>query len=531
MSVSALPLGHGPSDWRQSWRLLAAAFGLGALALGYLFWQEIDGAYRVWIGSTAYSHCFLVLPVALYLVWERRGVLSGAVPAPDFRVLLLLPFLSAAWLLAAVLNVLEGQQFLLMTMVQVMLLGVLGWRLYRSLLGPFLYLYLLVPSGEFLVPSLQDVTAKFVVWLLALFQVPTFSDGIVISIPEGDFIVAEACAGLRFLIASIAFAAFFSMMVYRSWRRRAAFLALAIIVPVFANGIRAWGIIELAHLTNDVTAVEADHVIYGWGFFSAIILLLIFIGLRFADGGPVWPAAKQASSAPGFALRTPLVATALAVALAALGPLYTGFLESARWRLDLAEVAPPSVAAPWQADAASSDSWQPLVISPDREFRDSFSAGDRQVQRYLALYDAYGRHNNLVRSPNRIYDEDNWSRTTLGSATVTVDGKPATVSTATLRYDNHQRLVWYFYVVDGVVTGNAAEAKLRQARLILAGRPSVSAFVAIATEDPMTPDGHPERVLADFLSRMEPLAPYLEATRAHAPSVAAVVAGVAAGGG
>jgi exosortase A len=521
MSVSALPLGRGPRDWRQSWRMLGAAFGLGALALGYLFWQEIAGAYRVWLGSTAYSHCFLVLPVALYLLWERRKVLADAVPEPDFRVLLLLPFLSGAWLLAAILNVLEGQQFLLMAMVQVMLLGVLGWRLYRRLLGPLLYLFLLVPSGEFLVPSLQDITAKFVVWLLALFHVPTFSDGIVISIPEGDFIVAEACAGLRFLIASIAFAAFFSLMVYRSWWRRAAFLSLSVIVPVFANGIRAWGIIELAHLTDDITAVEADHVIYGWGFFSAIILLLIFIGLRFADGGPAWPEPKQ-ENARGFALRTPLIATGLAVALAALGPLYTGFLESSRWRLDLAQASAPSVTAPWQADAGNSDTWQPLVVSPDREFRDSFTlgsaGGDRQVQRYMALYDAYGRHNNLVRSPNRVYDEDTWARTTLGTTTVTIDGKPATVNTAILRNGGRQRLVWYFYVVDGTVTANAAEAKLRQARVILAGRSGVSAFVAIAADDPMTPDGHPERVLADFLNHMQPLAPYLDAVRVAAPS-------------
>jgi EpsI family protein len=326
---------------------------------------------------------------------------------------------------------------------------------------------------------------------------------------------------LRFLIASIAFAAFFSMMVYRSWWRRAAFLSLSVVVPVFANGIRAWGIIELAHLTDDVTAVEADHVIYGWGFFSAIILLLIFIGLRFADGGPVWPESKQ-ENARGFALRTPIIATGLAVALAALGPLYTGFLESSRWRLDLAQAAAPSVSAPWQADANSSDSWQPLVIAPDREFRDSFTrtsaGGDRQVQRYIALYDAYGRHNNLVRSPNRIYDEDTWARTTLGSANVTIDGKPATVNTAVLRNGNRQRLVWYFYIVDGTVTANAAEAKLRQARVILAGRSGVSAFVAVAVDDPMTPDGHPERTLADFLSHMQPLAPYLDAVRMQAPS-------------
>jgi exosortase len=154
MTVSALPFGSG-RDGRQSWQVFGGALALGALIMGYLFWQEIAGAYRVWIGSTAFSHCFLVLPVALYLMWERRSVLVGVAPQPDFRVLLLLPVLSVAWLLAAVLNVLEGQQFILMTMVQVILLGVLGWRIYRLLLGPFLYLYLLVPSGEFLVPSLQ----------------------------------------------------------------------------------------------------------------------------------------------------------------------------------------------------------------------------------------------------------------------------------------------------------------------------------------------------------------------------------------
>ena len=144
-----------------------------------------------------------------------------------------------------------------------------------------------------------------------------------ISIPEGDFIIAEACAGLRFLIASIAFGAFFAVMVYRSWWRRLAFLALSMIVPIIANGIRAWGILYIAHLTNDVVAVEADHVVYGWGFFSAIILLLIVIGTRFSDGGPALSAAKApAAPAPGFGVRAPVIATALAVALAALGPIY-----------------------------------------------------------------------------------------------------------------------------------------------------------------------------------------------------------------
>ena len=523
MTVSTLSLGHGPNDARQSWRMFGGALALAAVLLGYFFWQEIIGATGG-LGSTAFSHCFLVLPVVGYLIWERRGVLAGAVPVPDFRVLLLLPFLSVAWLLAAVLNILEGQQFLLMTMVQVMLLSVLGWRLYRLLLGPFLYLYLLVPSGEFLVPSLQDVTARFVVWLLGVFH------GADLFGRHRDLDPRRRLHRRRSLCRPALpdrfdrFRGVLSMVVYRSWWRRAAFLALAVTVPVFANGVRAWGIIELAHLTNDVTAIEADHIIYGWGFFSAIILLLIFVGTRFADGGPVQPERQPGRVFPAFALRAPIVATVAAVALSALGPIYAGFLESARWRIDLAQATPPAIAAPWHLDAGSSDTWQPLVISPDREFRDAFTKGDRQVQRYMALYDAYGRHNNLVRSPNRIYDEDNWARTTLGTTTVTIDGQPATINTAKIRYQNHDRLVWYFYVVSGHVTSNPLDAKVRQAELILSGRSEVSAFVALATEDPDTPEGHPERVLADFLGATEPLAPYLATTREHAPSGAPLAA-------
>ncbi|MGH6967663.1 MAG: exosortase A, partial [Stellaceae bacterium] len=305
MSVSTVESRAGAAPWR----MLGAALLLTALALGGLFWHEIVGAWRVWVVSPTYNHCFLVLPIALYLVWDRRATLDVP-PRADFRALLLLPVLSLAWLGAAVLGVLELQQLVFVTIVQAVLLAVLGWPLYKRLLGPLLYLYLLVPSGQVLVPTLQDVTARFAVWMLQLFHVPVFSDGIMISIPEGDFIIAEACAGLRFLIASIAFGAFFALLVYRSWWKRAAFMAASLVVPIFANGLRAFGIIYLGHLTDDVTAVEADHIIYGWGFFTLILFLLIVIGMRFADRRQ--PVAHAAAPAGAFAVRASLVALAAA---------------------------------------------------------------------------------------------------------------------------------------------------------------------------------------------------------------------------
>src|SRR5215469_12469222 len=257
------------SSW-STWLTAGAALVVAALALCLLFSAEARGAYEVWVGSTAYSHCFLVLPVAVYLAWTRRDALERLVPQPELKWLLLLAPLSLLWMSAALISVLELQQLLVVSMFEVIALAVLGVAVYRAMLTPLLYLFFLVPFGDFLVPSLQDWTATFAVTGLRLVGVPVYWDGLLIEVPSGNFVVAEACAGLRFLIASLAFGVFFSALVYRSRARWIAFIALSIIVPIIANGFRAFGIIGLSELTNNATAVEADHLIYGWVFFTAV---------------------------------------------------------------------------------------------------------------------------------------------------------------------------------------------------------------------------------------------------------------------
>ena len=91
---------HHSAPWRP-WRDLIPALGLAALVLGAVFWREIGGAWRVWLSSPTYNHCFLVLPIALYMIWDRRRFFAGEIPRPDFRALVLLPLLSFAWLLMA----------------------------------------------------------------------------------------------------------------------------------------------------------------------------------------------------------------------------------------------------------------------------------------------------------------------------------------------------------------------------------------------------------------------------------------------
>lgn len=318
-------------------KVAAPALLVGLAALGIIFWREADAALRVWAGSTAYSHCYFVLPIALYLAWDRKESLTGLMPRPlPWIGLLALPA-GIAWFGAERLGITEGRQLVAMTMVEGLFLAVLGWRFFWALSAPLLYLYFLVPFGGWLTPTLQKITAFFIPIGLDFTGITYYMDSFLIEIPEGSFYVAEACAGLRFLIASVAFGVLYSLLIYRTLWKRAAFMLASIVIPIIANGFRALGIVVLGHIMGSAEAAAADHILYGWIFFSIVIVLLIMAGMPFREDEAPLPATAFPDPKPaGFSL-TPVWAAALLAVFAAAGP-------AGAMLLDL-KVAPPVIAS------------------------------------------------------------------------------------------------------------------------------------------------------------------------------------------
>src|SRR6516225_7607028 len=396
------------SSLAPGWWPALILIGVASLVFGVVFQQEITGAVRVWIDSTAYNHCFLVLPLAGFLLWERRSTISSLSPYPALWPLLMMPLLSAIWLVAAVLDIQEGRQLAVVAMFQAVLLTALGSYLYRQLLAPFLFLFFLVPSGAFLVPSLQTITADIAIAGLQFFNIPVFSDGYMIEIPEGPFEIAEACAGLRFLIASIVFGCFFAVVMYRSFLKRAVFIIISVAVPIAANGLRALGIIVLAHLEGSAAAVEADHIIYGWVFFTLVILALIGIGMAFAQRAsrPLPTTVKAFRKAPFWQFA---VAVSVAVLFALAGPAYAHRLDSLYPAGPVPLVHSPEVGAPWRMLAGTRPDWRPLVHGADREFIENVEEpGSGVVIRYLAFYRLRAIGNLLTTTENRLADGSEW---------------------------------------------------------------------------------------------------------------------------
>jgi exosortase/archaeosortase family protein len=170
-------------------------------------------------------------------------------------------------------------------------------------------------------------------------------------------------------------------VIFRSPWRRLIVMTLALVVPVLANGVRAWGIVVLAEYLGSAEAAAADHIIYGWGFFSAIILLLVLAGLPFREDGTP-PALPRHAVPPGRGRPRPAaLAAALvpAVALTAAGPAVAATLayQSSGAEESIARLAPAEGCLPTAGglDCQGFEiSARMLVFSPRANWREVSAA-------------------------------------------------------------------------------------------------------------------------------------------------------------
>ncbi len=480
MNVRALTEAGLTDVWRSG---PAVAASIGVVALGLLFHAEVVAAVYVWSTSTAYNHCFLVIPIVLYLLWDRREVLRDAIANPMPMAALAGIPLAMAWFVAERLGIMEGRQLIAMSFVELLFFIVLGPRLWWQLAGPLLYLYFLVPFGAFLTGPLQDITTVFVDHGLRILHIPAYITGYTIEIPEGTFLIAEACAGLRFLIAAVAFGCLYALLMYRGWLRRAVFIAVSVVVPVIANGFRALGIITLGHLLGSAQAVEADHVLYGWVFFSIVILILIALGLPFRQDQPV-PAPQHPRRMPDWNLFRPaMFGTVGLVLLAAISPAVADALNrtatpdmaSAMPLLEPAGICRAEPAPPTESLGA-----------PGRVVQQRFECGQGMLTLTIEVFSPRSPASQLLAEQRRLTDMD---------GAEDVQSKP-------LNLPNAPQDAWHMIEAAEVTHVAAASlwiegeparlgltGRMRQAWRSIAGSQWAPVLVVVrATSDPRLPD-------------------------------------------
>ena len=259
-----------------------------------------------------------------------------------------------------------------------------------------------VPVGEQLIPYLQEIAADGSVALLQLTGVPLYRSGLYIEIPQGRFLVAEACSGVSFFIASFVIGSLYAYLNLVSTKRRVAFVAISLIFPVLANIVRVYGIILIAYWTDMEHAAGADHLIYGWFFFAFVIVCLLGIGELIRDAS-VQPQTESPVTCSKYYVSLPVL---LCVILSfSSGYLWLYFVDG---RLVSLEPESMTIDIHLQECKEPGFNISPIFNNPNLVWKRSFVSKNGCS---VSLHEAYfnGVDNELISDLNRIYDPENWS--------------------------------------------------------------------------------------------------------------------------
>jgi exosortase len=278
MTQEQIAIGGGSKlDSRRTVSYLT--LGLIGLTL-VVYWPILRAMVEHWQFDPDYSHGFLIVPLALYFAYEKKYELEtsevegswwGVAPLSIGLVLL------AIGQLGSLLTPLRaGFVFTLMGLV----LLLLGRQIFRSLLFPIAFLLLMVPLPKTLVNvvafPLQLIAAEWAVWSLQLFHIPVLLEGNIIHLANGKLFVAEACSGLRSLMALLTLGVVFAHF-FRRGKLIQQLVLVTSTIPI-AIAVNAMRVALTGFLANDYGQEAAGgfiHEFQGMITFSVAFVLLL----------------------------------------------------------------------------------------------------------------------------------------------------------------------------------------------------------------------------------------------------------------
>lgn len=486
----------------RRWIAVFGAFVFACLLSFAAFPDAWLGMARVWWESETYTHGFIALPCAAWMIWRRRRDWAALPQRTWWPALAAVAGCGLLWLAGRLGGVASLEQIAAVALIPSAVLLLSGPAVVRALAFPLVFVFFAVPIGDFLTPIMMDYTADATVTALRWSGVPVYREGLHFMVPTGRWSVVEACSGLRYLIASLALGVLYAYLQFRTLRYRLGFMALAIVVPIVANWVRAYMIVMLGHLSNMKIATGVDHLVYGWLFFGIVMGLLFWFGSRWREPAPPGgqgaaaglPAAGTDSAdaaadagvaTPGAGARAertgpsrPMIAAAVAAALAILvwRPVAAGLLDMTHLR----QVGPALRASLQAFPAAPALPFEPAYVDARETVHVSHRVDGAPVELHAYYYARQFESQEMVHARNTLVrlNDAQWPIRTSGREPMPW-GTVASYRLGTQGGDN--LLVWTWYAVGGVQSASAYRAKAATAASLALGRGDHSLAIVLAT--------------------------------------------------
>jgi exosortase len=294
---------------------------LGLFTATGLVWTALLGTaflglYFRWIRTQAemsleymqdWGHAFVIPGISAYLIWRNRGAIARETPRVFWPAAapFLLGIVGYAYCVVNVRNhMLQGASLVLALGALVLLLT--GPRMLRHVFLPIAYLVLAITISEAIMLSVTfglQLIASQGAWLLLnligqpfnWFNVEIQGNTLELISSSGEIFpmnVAEACSGMRMVVAFYALAGAVALLATREWWQRIMLMLLAGPVAILMNIVRVT-VLGLLMLIDPALAEGDAHMVIG-----TLLLfpsLLLFLGIVWALNRVIRPAGARAT--------------------------------------------------------------------------------------------------------------------------------------------------------------------------------------------------------------------------------------------
>jgi exosortase len=261
---------------------LMLSFAVIFTAISMLYWPIIVPMAKQWASDDNYSHGFLVPIISLYLAYMRKNELQDAVIRPCNYGILLVAFglllLVLGWIATEYLTMRSS----LVVVIAGLILYLLGWEIFKILLAPLCYLFLMVPIPAVLYdaaafPLKLFVTNVSVLSMKAL-GIVVWQEGNILMFPNITLEVADACSGLRSIMSLLALGAAYALVLHTKTRDRVILIISTLPIAILTNTLRVVATGVLAQFFGSAAAEGFFHEFAGLFVFAAAVVLFVALG-------------------------------------------------------------------------------------------------------------------------------------------------------------------------------------------------------------------------------------------------------------
>lgn len=475
-----------------------ALLAICSVILAYLFHRTIAGQIKAW-EIEEYSHCYLIPPLAI--AWAvGRLKMDRPVLAPSLTgVAIIAGALMLKWLGDIIVNNwIATTAFLVALGGMIVFVG--GWRVFRSVLAPYAFLFFTIPLPPTVFASLtaemQLLSSQLGTIGLHGLGVAAFQDGNIIDLGTIKLEAAEACSGLRYMFPLMSFGYMLAFLVHTGWRDRTLIFLATIPITILMNAVRIVTVGYTVDMGSFVLLEDSWHWAQGFAVFLASLGLLALVSMALlrlsrrprAAGmfngveteGPMTSGGRPPSRAQSLVLFS-LVSLALLTQTTVLArstdeghaPPRRGFVD---W---------PMIGGVWvgQREILTQAELRALRLDDYLLATYSRTPTDVPVGLYMAYY-AKQEPGTSTHSPLVCLPGSGWTISDMEPRTLpyqAAQGGPLTINRGIIQKGASKLLVYFWYREQGSDLTTTAEVKWNMIKRMMSDRRSDGALIRVIT--------------------------------------------------